>query len=253
MCGIYGIIGHPDPTVLRLLTVINRERGTDSLGYFTPKERIRRAGDPLDALADPEVGGFLSKSRRAWFCVGHTRQATRGKATEENAHPFRYGRFIGAHNGIVDAPATYAVDSEYLIDRLHQCNGDYQTAFADIDGYWGLVWFDGEELFLQAYGTQIAIARKGKSWVFSSSWDHLEAAGYNDVAIIDHGTTLRFNCKGECFTCPAFVPNKRSYKVKWNWSDKDALREIQDWSDKREATYEEEHYNAWSAYTEDFN
>ena len=42
------------------------------------------------------------------------------------------------------APKSYAVDSQYLFDRLNQCNGDYQEAFQGIDGWWGLSWFNGE-------------------------------------------------------------------------------------------------------------
>ena len=104
-----------------------------------------------------------------------------------------------AHNGIVDAPKSYAVDSQYLFDRLNQCNGDYQEAFQGIDGWWGLSWFNGERFYLQAYGNDVAIGRLDGSYYYSSDWRHLEAVGVkqNTIRILEWGDTIAFDCKSK--------------------------------------------------------
>ena len=111
-------------------------------------------------LAEPQFQEFIDRACcKLWFIAGHTCAATHGAITNRNAHPFRYGRYIGTHNGAVSTPkdSKYRVDSEYLIDQLNRHDGDYQTAFQNIAGWWGLAWFDGAEFYLQAHGNEIAL------------------------------------------------------------------------------------------------
>lgn len=214
MCGIFGAIGNNiNPGIIRALAIANRRRGIHSLGFFNNTGLfVKRAGDPVDCLGLPKIDSFIESSAcKGWFVAGHTRHATLGAVTTRNAHPFRYGRYIGCHNGIVDIPrnSDYAVDSQYLFDRLNQCNGDYQTAFADIDGYWALAWFDGESFFLQAHDNEVWIGRdKRGTWYYSSDYTHLAAcAGKLDsVDCIDGGRTIRFDVKCRKYrSCKSFV------------------------------------------------
>jgi glucosamine 6-phosphate synthetase-like amidotransferase/phosphosugar isomerase protein len=142
MCGIFGGIGNNLNTgIIRALAIANRERGKQSMGLFDSNGKAIKAGiDPYKALANAEFAAFVNTADR-WFLAGHTRHATHGKINDTNAHPFRFGRIIGAHNGIVHTPRdrNYQVDSEYLFDQLNRCDGNYQTAFADIDGLLGIV------------------------------------------------------------------------------------------------------------------
>ena len=216
MCGIFGAIGHNiNAGTIRALALVNRERGTDSLGFFSSSGKfVKRAGDPLGCLGDIDFADFIDKScHKAWFVAGHTRQATYGRVSSKNAHPFRYGRIIGAHNGCVTFPKdrNYRVDSEYLFDSLSAAGGDYQRALADISGYWGLTWFDGESFYLQSHNNEIALGRDNRGvWYYSSDWTHLEAC----VRITDHftllnnGGTIRFNIKcGKFERLPDFRSN----------------------------------------------
>ena len=148
---------------------------------------MKRAGDPLSLL--PSFAKYIDQACAGWFVAGHTRAATRGTVCNENAHPFKYGRFVGAHNGMVRAPWSYRVDSQFLIDSLNRHKGDYQRVFQRIGGYWGLVWTDGEALYLQSHDNEIALARDGEAWYYSSDWRHLSASvgSMRDAIVLEGG------------------------------------------------------------------
>jgi asparagine synthetase B (glutamine-hydrolysing) len=230
MCGIFGAIGNRiNPGIIRALAIVNRARGVDSLGFFNSNGKIvKAAGDPMDCLGYADFDRFIKSScRKGWFLAGHTRHATLGSVVTRNAHPFRYGRFIGCHNGIVDIPlkSKYRVDSQFLFDRLNQHNGNYQEAFADINGYWALAWFDGESFYLQAHDNEVWIGRdKTGTWYYSSDSRHLLAcAGELDcIECIGWGKTIRFDRKyREYQVCPDFVP---AYYDDWdNWNKEEEL------------------------------
>jgi glucosamine--fructose-6-phosphate aminotransferase (isomerizing) len=106
MCGIVGYVG-PKPVVPVILEGLRRleYRGYDSAGIATgtagePKLDIRRAPGKLknieQVLRDHPMHGT--------YGIGHTRWATHGRPTEENAHPHRdcTGRIVVVHNGIVE-------------------------------------------------------------------------------------------------------------------------------------------------------
>ena len=104
MCGIIGYIG-PKDVVPVLLDGLRRleYRGYDSAGVAVVHEgevHLRRSAGKLANLeevikADPVAGAYG---------VGHTRWATHGRPTEENAHPHRdcRGRIVVVHNGIIE-------------------------------------------------------------------------------------------------------------------------------------------------------
>jgi glutamine---fructose-6-phosphate transaminase (isomerizing) len=104
MCGIIGYIGSK-PVVPVLLDGLRRMeyRGYDSAGVAlvgTDGIALRRSAGKLANLettikTDP-IDGL--------YGVGHTRWATHGRPTEENAHPHRdcTGRIVVVHNGIIE-------------------------------------------------------------------------------------------------------------------------------------------------------
>src|SRR5580765_5768087 len=104
MCGIIGYIGSK-PVVPVLLEGLRRMeyRGYDSAGVAVVSPEgisLRRSAGKLanleQAIRIEPVDGL--------YGVGHTRWATHGRPTEENAHPHRdcTGRIVVVHNGIIE-------------------------------------------------------------------------------------------------------------------------------------------------------
>lgn len=102
MCGIIGYIGKSKAVDVVIEGLKNLEyRGYDSAGIALIKhERIgvkRCKGKVRDlvALIDED-------DRGAHIAIGHTRWATHGQPSENNAHPHRSGAVVLVHNGIIE-------------------------------------------------------------------------------------------------------------------------------------------------------
>ncbi|MGE3957849.1 MAG: glutamine--fructose-6-phosphate transaminase (isomerizing) [Vicinamibacterales bacterium] len=104
MCGIIGYIG-PKPVVPVLIDGLRKleYRGYDSAGVAVVTHGaidLRRSAGKLSNLEDAIAVEPISGD----YGVGHTRWATHGRPTEENAHPHRdcTGRIVVVHNGIIE-------------------------------------------------------------------------------------------------------------------------------------------------------
>jgi glutamine---fructose-6-phosphate transaminase (isomerizing) len=102
MCGIIGIIGQ-EPAAPQLIDALKRleYRGYDSAGVATLEDgRLtrRRAEGKLknleSRLAQEPLQGTIG--------IGHTRWATHGRPTENNAHPHATEKLAVVHNGIIE-------------------------------------------------------------------------------------------------------------------------------------------------------
>ena len=102
MCGIIGIVGK-DEVCDRLLNGLRRleYRGYDSAGIATDHDGVidrRRAPGQLDNLAAVLAENPLPGSTG----IAHTRWATHGAPTEDNAHPHATDEIAVVHNGIIE-------------------------------------------------------------------------------------------------------------------------------------------------------
>ena len=148
MCGIVGILGRED-VADRLLDGLKRleYRGYDSAGIATIQNgRIerRRAQGKLVNLAKKLVEAPLPGT----IGIAHTRWATHGAPTEDNAHPHQAGRVVVVHNGIIEnfkplrdeliaggREFKSQTDTEvvaHLIDRAYVELGDPVAAVRDV-------------------------------------------------------------------------------------------------------------------------
>src|SRR5512136_3110693 len=126
MCGIIGYIGSKK-TVPVLLDGLRRleYRGYDSAGIAVVRSgsiAVRRSAGKLSRLeeaikADPIDGEFG---------MGHTRWATDGRPTEENAHPHRdcTGQIVVSHNGIIE---NFLALKKELVGRGHRIETETDT------------------------------------------------------------------------------------------------------------------------------
>src|SRR5438477_3634093 len=120
MCGIVGYVGNKQvvPVIIDGLRKLEY-RGYDSAGIAVVDEEhdleIRRAPGKLRNLEEVIRTNPLDGT----YGIGHTRWATHGRPTEENAHPHRdcTGRIVVVHNGIIE---NYLQLKERLRNSDHQ-------------------------------------------------------------------------------------------------------------------------------------
>ncbi len=104
MCGIVGYVGSKSVVSVIINGLRKLEyRGYDSAGIAVVRDRqvlIRRTSGKLTNL----VRSLESEPLDGDYGIGHTRWATHGRPTEENAHPHRdcTGRIVVVHNGIIE-------------------------------------------------------------------------------------------------------------------------------------------------------
>jgi glucosamine--fructose-6-phosphate aminotransferase (isomerizing) len=102
MCGIVGYVGDENAVPVLLNGLKRLEyRGYDSAGVavlHNGRIDVRRSVGKLanldKALAEKKLAGTIG--------IGHTRWATHGRPSEQNAHPHRSGSCVLVHNGIIE-------------------------------------------------------------------------------------------------------------------------------------------------------
>lgn len=118
MCGIVGVVGNRNATDILMQGLEKLEyRGYDSAGIFVTTGKTSSLVKSVGRIADlhAKIGIDVAGTTG----IGHTRWATHGKPSENNAHPHtsQTGRFVLVHNGVIenylDIKNTYLADHDF--------------------------------------------------------------------------------------------------------------------------------------------
>ena len=138
MCGIVGVVGNTNATDILIQGLEKLEyRGYDSAGIFLASEGHSQLVKAVGRIAELSA---KAEGVEGTAGIGHTRWATHGKPTEDNAHPHRSetGPFVLVHNGVIEN--YLEIKEEYLAGHHFKGQTDTEIAahligkFAEEDG-----------------------------------------------------------------------------------------------------------------------
>ena len=128
MCVIVGVVGNSNAVDILIQGLEKLEyRGYDSAGiYVTDAPDKGCLVKSVGRIAD--LRAKISSDVKGSTGIGHTRWATHGQATEDNAHPHtsETGRFVLVHNGVIEN--YLQIKEEYL--QGHKFKGQTDTEIA---------------------------------------------------------------------------------------------------------------------------
>ncbi|BCP59406.1 glutamine--fructose-6-phosphate transaminase (isomerizing) [Streptococcus parasuis] len=127
MCGIVGVVGNTNATDILIQGLEKLEyRGYDSAGIFITGGEQAHLVKAVGRIA--ELSAKVGDKTEGTTGIGHTRWATHGKPTENNAHPHtsQTAGHILVHNGVIENYAE--IKEEYLAG--HDLKGQTDTEIA---------------------------------------------------------------------------------------------------------------------------
>jgi glutamine---fructose-6-phosphate transaminase (isomerizing) len=240
MCGIIGYIG-PKPVVPVLIEGLRRleYRGYDSAGVAVVNGHgidIRRSAGKLSnlehAIAEEPLSGL--------YGLGHTRWATHGRPTEENAHPHRdcTGKIVVVHNGIIEnylelkqalqsrghtfvtetdtEVVAHLVESEWKDDGLEHA---VLRAMQQLRGLFAIVLIsadDPEKIVAVRNGPPVVVGLGDNEWFVASDIPAI-LQHTRDVSFLDDGEMAVVTRSGVTFCNLAGEPiDKTPQRVTWD-------------------------------------
>ncbi|NWF51784.1 MAG: glutamine--fructose-6-phosphate transaminase (isomerizing) [Nitrospirae bacterium] len=240
MCGIIGYIGKRNAVSIVIEGLRRLEyRGYDSAGiaFFSGNSiEIRKCTGRIKELSSIlESENPLSKT-----AIGHTRWATHGKPSDENAHPHRSGSIVLAHNGIIEnyldlkekmLEKGYEFKSETDTEVLCHLIEDYvkkypfedavREALKDVKGAYAIVIIkeDEPEKIIGARKDSPLVVGLGDEEYFLASDIPAFLSYSRDAIFIDDGEMVVLNNEGFVIKGSDGRPVKKNvWSVPWNLS-----------------------------------
>jgi glucosamine--fructose-6-phosphate aminotransferase (isomerizing) len=243
MCGIIGYVG-PRPVLPIIIEGLRRleYRGYDSAGVALVSNGVldlRRSAGKLSQLEERLVTEPLP-SAAGQYGVGHTRWATHGRPTEENAHPHQdcHGRIVVVHNGIIEnylelkreliaAGHTFVTETDtevvaHLIERESQGDGlvaATRRALSQLRGLFALVLLsvDDPETIVTVRNGPPVVVGLGTGEFFVASDIPAILAHTRDVVFLDDHEIAVISRRGVTFMDFDGTPHDRpSQRITWD-------------------------------------
>lgn len=259
-CGLVGFSGWDEVNTLKLRILLKdaTERGKDSTGIYG----TQLYKDNVNAHEFITAPAFKLAATGATNIIAHTRHATMGGLTKENAHPYRYkmkgGDLYGTHNGWLisdlydEMLANVGIDKKPSVDSMaiyeHLVNNKLDlNALADLEGAIALAYLRNNKLHLyRRCSKPLFIGNADEGIYYSSRIEGLEQIDVEGIHELQQDRLYVFD-KGiitetQVIRRPTIVLGLDSSPKAWNMGfsvkDKDIVgKKFPKW---REALAEEE-------------
>lgn len=154
MCGIVGLIGSYNMQrehMFEDMMIMATLRGQDSCGaafirqWQDEQVYIKAAWLPHFLMEDKEWKEQINKLNNNAL-IGHCRRATKGKVTDDNAHPFQHGDITLVHNGGIShlkLDKQFETDSEGICFSISKVG--IKETWKQLNGAAALAWWDNKD------------------------------------------------------------------------------------------------------------
>jgi glutamine phosphoribosylpyrophosphate amidotransferase len=172
---------------------MSEDRGIDSVGiaYIADGEmKLAKVAERPCVGLNMTLRKEVTEAAVSGLFIGHTRAATQGAITNENAHPFLIDGIAFAHNGIIlndEKFGKYEVDSQSLIHGIKSRN------FSAYEGGIALVWIEDGLLHAYQCGNPCYRGRQGTAVYLASDEEYLRSIGCTHIRALSEGMIYIFH------------------------------------------------------------